>query len=633
MTTKPKARKFRIRRSPGTPGSPAGVGERPRPKTVSQEARPPSEPANTAPRAPIQPVQPAQPQQSPAQAAAKAPTKSPAASPAPQGARPPAEPPQADASPAQKSAPQPTPQPQAQPHPQATPPQADIASARETRAETDIDAIRREGLTGRQLRMARRVAQKHGLAPISDFDAVRQLRQRGIDPFKRSNMLELVVQGKDDPATQTGSGGGNKGTSVPSFPVDDGGDPPDMGRVQLPQTVRAGQTNLPSTDTMSPADRRAAEIMEIQRDIARRRRRRLGLLLTRLSAFVFLPTILAGWYYFALATPMYATNTEFLILKADGAGSAMSGLLPSQYATSQDAIAVQSYLQSKDAMRRLDEEQGFKAHFSQDWIDPIQRLPDDASNEVAYKLYKKDVKIGYDPTEGVIRMEVVAAEPEVAFRFASSLISYAEERVDALSRKKREDSMASAKENLERAKTERRAAQEALVNMQETEGVDPTEQLGAIRSQITNYETQLQEKELQLAALLDNARPNQAKVDGARGDVRRLKELLAKLNAKMSEATQGQDSLAARSARIQMAQADLATADLFLQNALQAEKQTALEANKQVRYLTVPVRPVMAEDPSYPRAFENTILAFLIFAGIYLMISLTSSILREQVSS
>ncbi|MBV1896769.1 MAG: capsule biosynthesis protein, partial [Rhodobacteraceae bacterium] len=76
-----------------------------------------------------------------------------------------------------------------------TPPtmQGDVASSREMAGETDIDAIRREGLTGRQLRMARRVAQKHNLPATSDFDAVRLLRQQGIDPFKRANMLELVV--------------------------------------------------------------------------------------------------------------------------------------------------------------------------------------------------------------------------------------------------------------------------------------------------------------------------------------------------------------------------------------------------------------------------------------------------------
>jgi capsular polysaccharide transport system permease protein len=511
----------------------------------------------------------------------------------------------------------------AQAPPQAAP-VGEVSSAREMQAETDIDAIRKEGLTGRQLRMARRVAQKHGLAPISDFDAVRQLRVRGIDPFQRANMLELVV-----PSGDGGKGGDGGGTSLlPGDPYD-----PES-RIQLPQTVQVGKTQLPSTETASPAERRAAEIMDIQRDIARRRRKRLGLLLTRLAAFVFLPTILAGWYYFVMATPMYATKTEFLILQADGAGrGGLGGLLPTQYATSQDSIAVQAFLASKDAMIRLDEDHAYKAHFSQSSIDPIQRLSPTATNESAYKLYKKNVKIGYDPTEGVIRMEVIAADPAVAAEFASSLIGYAEQRVDDLSRQKRQDAMRTAEQSLQKAKDERRQVQADLVNLQETEGVDPSEQLAVLRQQIASYETQLQEKQLQLQALLDNARPNRAKVDGARADVRRLENLLTTLNAQMTEASQGSDSLAARAARIQMAQADLVTADLFLQSALQNEKQTALEANRQVRYLTVPVRPLASDAPSYPRAFENTVLAFLIFAGIYLMISLTSSILREQVSS
>ena len=57
---------------------------------------------------------------------------------------------------------------------------------------TNIDEIRKEGLTGRQLRMARRTAQRHDLPATSDFDAVRLLRQAGIDPFQRSNLLELA---------------------------------------------------------------------------------------------------------------------------------------------------------------------------------------------------------------------------------------------------------------------------------------------------------------------------------------------------------------------------------------------------------------------------------------------------------
>ncbi|MBO9463946.1 capsule biosynthesis protein [Tropicibacter sp. R15_0] len=555
MTTKPKAKKFRIRRSPGaeapaeqpvaqTPPRPTAAAPQPRPEPVPR-------PAEAAPRA-------------------------------------------------------------QQPRPAPGPMAGDVASPDQVSGETDIDAIRREGLTGRQLRMARRVAQKHGLAPTSDFDAVRLLRAKGIDPFQRTNMLELV---KPDEADQP-----------PAKPE---------ARVQLPQTVQVEKQQLPSTEIANPAERRAAEITKIQRELAARRRKKQLLLLSRLAAFVLLPTLLAGYYFYGVATPMYSTKSEFLILKNDGGGGAVPGLLAgTQFATAQDAIAVQSYLQSKDAMLRLDADVGFKSHFTDENIDPIQRLEENPSNEEAYKLYKRHVEIGFDPTEGVIRMEIMAADPLVATEFSEALIGYAEERVDNLSLRKRSNAVRDAEQGLIDAEQSRREAQEKLVRLQqETNAVDPEAQIAALRSQINTYELQLQEKNLQLQALLDNARPNRAKVDGARGDIRRLEALLAELNTRMVSATTGENSLAEKAAQIQLAQADLATRDLMLQTALQTLEQARRDASSQARYLTTSVKPVASEDPAYPRKFENTILAFLIFGGIYLMISLTASILREQVSS
>ena len=122
-------------------------------------------------------------------------------------------------------------------------------------------------------------------------------------------------------------------------------------------------------------------------------------------------------------------------------------------------------------------------------------------------------------------------------------------------------------------------------------------------------------------------------MDGTRGDVRRLNEQLSKLDDKLNKATQGDDSLAQRAVELQLAQADLVAADAVLQAAQTAMDQARTEAGRQVRYLTVAVRPVPPDEASYPRKFENTILAFLIFSGIYLLCSLTASILREQVSS
>ncbi|MFD1343494.1 capsule biosynthesis protein [Litorisediminicola beolgyonensis] len=491
----------------------------------------------------------------------------------------------------------------------------EVSSARQVAAETDIEAIRAEGLTGRQLRMARRVAQRHGLEPTSDFDAVRMLRKRGIDPFQRSNMLELVPSGDDAPRP---------------------GEPD-----KLPQTIRAGgtagRTQLPSVETMSPAERRAIELAKIQKELGQRRRRRFVLLMTRLSFFVILPTVLAGYYFFAVATPIYATKSEFLILKNDSAGGSggMGGLLSgTQFATNQDAIAVQSYLASKDAMLRLDEDEGFKAHFEQAWIDPLQRLDTDASNEKAYSLYQRYVEIGYDPTEGVIRMEVMAADPEVAAEFSRALIGYAEERVDQLSQRKRSNAVLDADEALAEAEQDRLDAQERLVRLkQESAVIDPQGRIAAMQNQINTYEMQLQEKRLQLQALLDNPRPNQSRVEGVEGDIRRLDALLNQLNSDMLTATTGEDSLAEIAVQVQLAEADLATRDMMLQSALERLETARRDADSQARYLTTSVVPVASQDPSYPRGFENTLLAFLIFSGVYLMISLTASILREQVSS
>lgn len=474
--------------------------------------------------------------------------------------------------------------------------------------DEEIAAIRKEGLTGRQLRMARRVAQKHGLPATSDFDAVRRLRREGIDPFQRATMLELVSA---EGATDVEKAGG----------------------VSLPQTV--DKTKLPSTDIYDDAAR-ARSVMQIQRDIAQRRRRKMVLLLTRLAFFVFLPTLIAGYYYTRVATPMYATKSEFVIQQADsggggGLGSLFSG---SGLATSQDSITVQSYLTSRDAMLRLDQDVGFKAHFSQEHIDPIQRLDADATNEEAYKLYKRNVKIGYDPTEGIIKMEVVAASPEISALYSEALISYAEERVDALTQRKRDDQMAGAVASYEEAERKMFEAQAEVLRLQEEMGViDASGETSSIMSQITNYEVQLLDKQLQLQQLLDNPRPNQARVDGTRGDIARLENLIGELRAKLTEDSEGSGSLASISGRLTVAQTNWQTRTLLMQQALEQLEMARIEANKQTRYLSLGVTPVAPDEPTYPRAFENTLLAFLIFAGLYLMASLTASILREQVSA
>lgn len=519
--------------------------------------------------------------------------------------------------------------PQEKPQAAALPPppaarSGQVESAKSASAETALDAIRREGLTGRQLRMARRVAQKQGIAATSDFDAVLQLRQVGVDPFQRNTILELVApDGKTDAAQAAPQAG------APTK---------ELGRIQLPQTVPQDGANLPSTERANPAADRSRDIFKIQRDIAKRRRRKLALLLTRLSFFVFIPTIIVGYYFMFMATPMFATNSEFVIQQADSTGSSAGGLggmfQGTGMATQQDSITVQSYLASRAALVRLDEDHGFRAHFSAPEIDSVQRLTPDATNEALFELYQKRVKISYDPTEGILRMEVIAATPEASQEFSESLIEYAEEQVDQLTRRLREDQMAGALASYQSAETRRSEALAEWLKIQEpTDIIDPAATTGAIISQVSALESQRQQLQLSLAGKLSVSRPNQAQVDGLRAQITNLDTLINDLRSQMTSTSDGGNSIASDNTRLRLAEENYNFQTVLVQQALAQMEATQIEANRQVRYLSMGVEPVAPDEATYPRAFENTMLAFLIFSGIYLMISLTSSILREQVTA
>ncbi|MGR3435855.1 MAG: capsule biosynthesis protein, partial [Shimia sp.] len=487
----------------------------------------------------------------------------------------------------------------------------EVASASQARGDGTLDAIRKEGLTGRQLRMARRVAQKHGLAPTSDFEAVKLLRDQGIDPFQRANALELVKPGANVPAKQA--------------------------QPQLPKTV--DKQADPVAQGMTAAEKRAGQIKEIQLDIARRRRKKMSLLFARLAVFVGLPTLAMGYYFSVIASPMYATESSFLIQQneasAGGAGGGLGGLFGgSQLATVQDSIAVQGYLTSREAMQRLDTDLGFKAHFSDPSLDAITRLPPDATDEAAYDIFKKNVKIGYDPTEGIIKMEVIAAAPEAARDFNLALIGYAEEQISSISQRLRDDQMAGARAAYAEAEDKRLEAAERLVALQtELKTVDPVGRIASIQGRIAQFETLLEERKLELQAQLQNRRPNQARVDGLQREIDNLTASVATQQRALTEANAGGGSLAQTQAQLRIAEVDFQTRDAMLQQALQGLEAARVSAERQVRYIAMSVPPTTPDTAAYPKAFEGTVLSFLIFAGIYLMISLTASILREQVSS
>lgn len=500
-------------------------------------------------------------------------------------------------------------------------------TAAEPGLQARLDGIRAENLSQRQLRIARRVAVLHQIEVQSDEEAVLRLRERGIDPAHRSSLGKILAERTTPPAPPPPKPAND--TRKTLVPV------PKTVPAKVPAPLPASPASpLPSREDLTE-ERRATQIYQIQRDLARRRRRRMLMLMLRLIIFVLIPTAAVSWYYTNVASPLYATVSQFKIQSADGLAGHPGGMMASSaLALNPDAVAVQSYLTSRDAMLRLDDDLGFKRAFQDPSIDPIRRLPPDATNEAAYRIYANSVKIGYDPTEGVLNMEVIAPDPLLSQQFSMALISYAEEQVDQLTARLRTDQMAGANENYEDAEAKMMAAQQRVQRLQEQLGVlDPAAESGVVMGQVSNLEGQLTQKQLELGQLLANPAPVESRVNAVRGDIARLREMIAETRLLLTENIEGRTSLTAITGELRVAEAELMVRQQLLAAAAEQMEIARIEANKQVRYLSQSVAPVPPDEATYPKAFQNTLVALLLFSGIYLMLSLTASILREQVST
>lgn len=446
----------------------------------------------------------------------------------------------------------------------------------------DIEAA---DLTDQQLRAARKLAAKRGIAAASDLDAVQQLKA-------------LVARGK------TGA--------------------------EKPSGRKRTKTPLPAPEQQFDL------LQEIEDELVSRRRARLRRMLLRVALFVMAPALLATGYFTFYATPMYATYTEMVIQKPDaGNGGAGIGLLAAfPQATTQESASVQGFLSSRAAMLELMRTQGFKASLADPGIDLIQRLPEGASNEDAYRRYAKRVRIGFDPNDNVVKMEVIAPEPDQALRYANALIALAEAQVDRMSQRLRADRMRGARESQNAAEARLAEAQAKVLRLQRERGVLSADlEASTQMAQIAALQSALLEKRLQLAELGDNARPNATRSDVLENSIARLQAMIEELRGGLTEGDAASASLARVGAELLAAQAELDLRREMLAQSVQLLEAARIEANRQSIYLATSVAPVLPDEAAYPKALQNSALAFLILAGVYLMVSLTFSVLREQISA
>jgi len=383
---------------------------------------------------------------------------------------------------------------------------------------------------------------------------------------------------------------------------------------------------------------RAERVEAIRRDLVSRRRRKGGRMVLRLMLFVIMPTLIAAWFLFFRATPLYQSQSVFMVQGAETGQSPSGGGLLSLFGGQGgpkifDSIAVQSFILSRDVLRRLDEEQGFIAHFQSSEIDWLHRLPTNVSFEEAFEHYERMVKVSFDPGEGVLNMSLVATTPEDAERFSKAIISYSEDMVDALSDPIRKDTERDAKANLAAAEVRLRAAQNASAKLRKQLATFSVEsEIAKEMSIISSLELELEGLRAKLTNLSGVTGEDDPRVVRLTTQVATLEHQIATREAGIAGTQNNGTTLADINAQLQRSEFEVQAAMELFSAAIQAREAARLDAQRQHRYLAVVVEPSLPDQANYPKKYQLVALTFLVLLGLYIMVSLTVSLIREQAS-
>jgi capsular polysaccharide transport system permease protein len=340
-------------------------------------------------------------------------------------------------------------------------------------------------------------------------------------------------------------------------------------------------------------------------------------------AIVGLPTLLAGVYFFGIASDLYLSEVKFVVRgPSKPQMSGLSSMFSSSGASaaSEDTYAVHEYLMSRDAVRRLEREDDLRALFSRPEGDLISRFPGymfwRKDFEALYKAYGRFVTIEIDSTSGVSTMQVKAYRPEDAQRVADSLLRFSEQLVNLLNERSRHDALAVFQTQVETTEHQIATIQDQLTAYRVKEkmldpksaATGPIELLAQMNGQLANAKSQL-------AEVLKNS-PNSPQIPLVRTRIGSLEKLITEERAKI---TGDSNSVATALGEYERLNVQHLLAEKQLASAFTSLEAARLEAQRQQLYLETIAKPNLADYPLYPRrivSFATVVVTCLLAYGI-----------------
>lgn len=339
---------------------------------------------------------------------------------------------------------------------------------------------------------------------------------------------------------------------------------------------------------------------------------------------VILPTLVAIFYYGFIAADVYISESRFVVRSPERQTASPLGVLLKGTGFSRsldDSYTIQDYMLSRDALLVLDQKYDLRKSFSGgDFLSSFPGLDWDDSFESMHRYYQKVVNVQFDSVTAIGALSVRSFSAEGAYKINVYLLDKAEQLVNQLNERARQDLISFAEKEVGKAEKNAKNAAVALAGYRNQKGViDPERQTAIPLQQIAKLQDELIATKGMLLQLQMNTKEN-PQVPMLE---KRIKLLQGEIESESQKITGGSKSLASKAAEFQRLALDKEFADKQLASTMMSLEQARNDAQRQQLYLeriAQPNLPDSALEPRRLRAIGAVFILGLIAWGVLTML-------------
>ena len=351
--------------------------------------------------------------------------------------------------------------------------------------------------------------------------------------------------------------------------------------------------------------------------------------------YVFLlPAALITIYYSLIASDQYVTESKFTIRSPqqqssnDALGLFLRG---TNFARALDDIySARDYINSRDAMRKLDQEMNLKSHFQQNNIDLFSKFSPlglDTSDETFYKYYKEKVLLSQDSLSSILTLETLAFNSETSYVMNMKLLGYAESLVNELNVRAKKDIIQYSENELKAATDRAVSTRMAIADYRNINKIIDPERQSVIQLQLLS---KIQDSLIKAKAELSHM----VSISPGNPNIESQKTLIESLEKELENASYlaaGSDnSFASQSTEYVKLFNENLFAEKQLLAALADYEKAKNDALRQQFYLEMIVEPQAPDKSTQPKKVRNIISFTLLFLLLWGLSRFLVTAIREH---